>query len=281
MILIVDSGATKADWGFCDRNDIGNAITVRTEGINASTMSFEEILRIVNSASEKAGKEIGEKVEHIYFYGAGIVSQESVMPIHDALLYVFQKAYIIRFSSDLAGAALALFGKGKGVAAIIGTGSNSCLCENGMIVRNIRPGGFILGDEGSGATLGKMLLADYIKGLVPEDFARILDGQSEINYADAVSRIYKGEAPSRYLASFAKFIVEHKDNEYAASLIEKNLRSFIERSLCRYGCSEVGVVGSLGCACRDELIRLGAEYGLNFTKFLPSPLPSLFACHAI
>ncbi|MGM9786690.1 MAG: hypothetical protein ACI3ZS_07620 [Candidatus Cryptobacteroides sp.] len=281
MILIVDSGATKTDWGFCEKGDPGNATIVRTEGMNASTMRFVDILKIVNNASEQAGKEITGKVEHIYFYGAGIVSKESAMPVHDALMYVFPRAYMLHCSSDLAGAAIALFGHGKGVAAIMGTGSNSCLYENGRIIKNISPGGFILGDEGSGAALGKMLLSDYFKELVPEDFVRLIDAEFDIRYSDAVSKIYKGEAPSRYLASFAKFIIAHKEHEYAASLIDKNLRSFIERSLCRYGCSEIGVIGSVGLACREELTRLGAEYGLNFTTFLQSPVQSLISYHGL
>lgn len=283
MILIADSGATKTDWGFCGKNifkDGSDSMTVQSEGINASTMHPGDILRIIRSVSDQTGEEVAGQVSEIHFYGAGIVSEQSAIALRAAMLDVFPNAYLLEFSSDLAGAAKALFGNGTGVAAILGTGSNSCLFENGMITRNIRSGGFILGDEGGGAALGRMLLADYFKELVPEDFAADFENEFHITYPAAVAEIYKGDTPSRYLASFAKFVIEHREHGYAASLIEKNLRDFIERSLDRYGCREVGVIGSLGCACREELIRLGHEYGLEFVRFLPSPIESLIAFHS-
>ena len=277
MILIADSGATKTHWYFCHRP--GEMAMVQTEGINAATMGKDKIQKIVHSAASMVADELSSGVEAIYFYGAGIVSPEASSAIRDALSRAFPSASLVEFQSDMAGAATALFGNGRGVAAIMGTGSNSCLYENGKIIRNIRPGGFILGDEGSGAALGREFLSDYFKELVPSELAAEFDEEFHITYPEAVANIYKGDAPSRYLASFAKFIVSHKNHEYAARLIERNLRNFIERALSRYGCTEAGVVGSLGYALQDELTTLGTEYGLHFVKFLSTPIHALAEWH--
>ena len=121
--------------------------------------------------------------------------------------------------------------------------------------------------------------ADYIKGLVPEDLASVFDATYGLDYAAIVKGVYKSEAPSRFVASFARFVFENRDNEYAARLLERNLRDFMERSLVRYGKSEVGVVGSFGHACRKELESLGQEYGLNFIKFVKSPIDALVDYH--
>ena len=277
MILIADSGATKTHWYFC--HEPGDMVMVQTEGINAATMGRDKIHEIVLSAASKAASDVINGVEAIYFYGAGIVSSEASSVIRAELCLAFPSASLMEFHSDMTGAATALFGNGRGVAAIMGTGSNSCLYENGKIIRNIRPGGFILGDEGSGAALGREFLSDYFKELVPAELAAEFDEEFHVTYPEAVANIYKGDAPSRYLASFAKFIVSHKSHEYVAGLIERNLRNFIERALSRYGCTEAGVVGSLGYALQDELSALGREYGLNFVKFLSSPIHALAAWH--
>ena len=157
--------------------------------------------------------------------------------------------------------------------------ANSCLYEHGEIKKNIRPGGFILGDEGGGAVLGRMFLSDYIKGLVPEGLAALFDSEFGLDYPDIVKGVYKAEAPSRFVASFARFVCDNRNDGYAAGLIERNIRVFIERSLSRYGNPEVGIVGSFGCACCDELETIGKEYGLAFVKFVKSPIDALVAYH--
>lgn len=274
--VVVDSGATKTDWCFIGEND-GEKIckSFATEGINQAVMKREEIVKVMEGLATRTGRQMISDVEEIEVYGAGIVTQEGPMALRGILRDAFPNAYKITLSSDLVGAARALFGNGSGVAAIMGTGSNSCLYRSGCIIRNIRPGGFILGDEGSGAALGRMLLADFIKECVPEDLHKALEENFDLSYPKIVSMVYQGPSPSRFLASFAKFLLEHKDNDYVSQLIDSNIRAFIERSLSRYGCSEVGVVGSFGYSCRESLERIGAEYGLRFVRFLKSPIEGL------
>ena len=275
MIIIAESGATKTDWRAV--HDDGSVIPVQSEGLNPMMMSREEMNRIIGSVIPVLNPS-GRQVGHVCFYGAGLVSPE-VGAVLASIIDCWCPFAEVEFHSDMEAAGRAVFGDGDGVVAIMGTGSNSCLWEAGRIVSNIRPGGFILGDEGSGAALGRMFLSDYIKGLVPENIASLFNAAYGLDYAAIVKGVYKSEAPSRFVASFARFVFENRDDEYAAKLLERNLRDFVERSLVRYGKSEVGVVGSFGHACRNELESLGQEYGLRFVKFVKSPIDVLVNYH--
>ena len=160
---------------------------------------------------------------------------------------------------------IALLGDKDGVAAILGTGSNSGLYLGGRIVRNIPAGGFILGDEGSGAWLGKMLLADYIKGLLPQDVETALREEFPgLDYPAVVSRVYGGEMPSRYLASFSLFLGRRKDCPYVRSLVTSGFRLFLERNVSRYGRPDLplAAVGSVACVYGDILREVAAECGV-------------------
>ena len=192
----------------------------------------------------------------------------------------------VHFYSDILAAARALFGDGSGVVAIMGTGSNSCLYENGEITRNIRPGGFILGDEGSGVSLGRAFLADLIKGLVPSQIEEDFDKEFGLDYSQIVRKVYKEQAAAAFMASFAPFILARKDERYINGLIEGCLESFMERALERYADNapadishRVGVVGSFGCACEEALRELSKRHPLEFVKFIKSPIDELVTYH--
>lgn len=271
--ILADSGATKTDWFVCSEN--GWKI-LSTDGINASTMDIESIGKVVDSFADQLGAIDAGKIELIRFFGAGLVGAETSGRVEKELRRRLGDCHIC-FESDLEAASQALFPQRSGeyVAAILGTGSNSCLYRDGIPVRNIRPGGFIIGDEGSGAVLGKLLLSDYFKGLMPETFARKIEERFDLRYEVVVKNVYRGEAPSRYLASFAPILMENLDNDYVRHLVESNLRSFIERVLLLYGCPRIGVAGGLAYACKDILSRLGDEYGLNFENFVKSPVETI------
>ena len=275
MIIIAESGATKTDWRSV--SDDGTVMSVQTEGLNPMMMSHEQMSSVIGRAVPAVNPS-GRQVSHVFFYGAGLVSPEAGSVL-SSILDLWCPFSQVEFHTDMEAAGRAVFGDGDGVVAIMGTGSNSCLWRNGRIVRNIRPGGFILGDEGGGAALGRMFLSDYIKGLVPEILASLFDKTFGLDYAAIVKGVYKSESPSRFVASFARFVYENRDDGYAARLIERNVRDFIERSLVRYGSREIGVVGSFGYACREELEAVGKEYGLEFVKFVKSPIDSLVAYH--
>lgn len=275
MIIIAESGATKTDWRAL--HDDGTVTSVQTEGLNPMMMSHEEMGRIIGMAVPAVNPE-GKRVERIFFYGAGLVSPEAGAAI-SSVLDLWCPFAEVGFHTDMEAAGRAVFGDGDGVVAIMGTGSNSCFWQEGKIVSNIRPGGFILGDEGSGAALGRMFLSDYVKGLVPDELAALFEKTYGLDYAGIVKGVYRSEAPSRFVASFARFVYENRNGAYAAGLIERNIRDFLERSLSRYGCGRVGVAGSFGFACREELERLGKEYGLEFVRFVPAPIDGLVEYH--
>lgn len=275
MIIIAESGATKTDWRSVAAD--GAVLAVRTSGFNPAVQDMEHFKDIVAEAVPAINPD-GRGVAAIFFYGAGLVSDE-VSSMVSSVLDMWCPFAEVNIHSDLEAAARALFGDGDGVAAIIGTGSNSCLVEQGRIVRNIRPGGFVLGDEGSAASLGKLFLADVVKELVPSDLLTRFENTFALDYPSIVRGVYKSEAPSGYLGSFARFLCENREDEYVCNLMKLNFRNFIERSLVRYGVREVGVVGSFGVACSDMLVGTGKEYGLEFVKFVKSPIEELVDYH--
>ena len=192
MTIIVESGATKTSWrALCDDGSVRSA---QTAGLSPTCLDDDHIRGIMREAMPVLNPE-GRTVSQIFFYGAGLVSPEAAAPVMSALEMWCPFAQV-EFHSDIVAAARALWGDGSGVVAIMGTGSNSCLYEDGKVVRNIRPGGYVLGDEGSGVALGRAFLADYIKGLVPEDISAEFDKEFGLDYAGIVRKVYKEQAAS-------------------------------------------------------------------------------------
>lgn len=274
MKLIVESGSTKTDWaavGMC---------RFRTSGINLSVMPARAILEVLLQARELLEENIPEgrnaDPDEILFYGAGLAGSSSLLVLDKALKAVFPSASVA-YGSDLLAAARAAFARKPGIVAILGTGSNSCLYDGSKVVSNVRPGGFILGDEGGGVSLGRAFIADCIKGLLPESLSDSFTEEYGLTYEQIVEKVYQGSSPAAFLASFVPFILEHRDDQYVRDLIDSNFRSFIIRCLKQYDleANDVAVVGSFGCACREELISLGREYGVRFTNFIKSPIDRL------
>ncbi len=273
--MIVESGASKATWAVVD----GEKVTqVRTAGINASVMAVKEMLAVAVKASElleEQGTDI-ESVTDIRFYGAGLVSSESILTVDMVLRNVFPNA-TVACGTDLLAAAKAAFDHDEGIVAVLGTGSNSGLYNGRKIVMNVRPGGFILGDEGGGCSLGKAFIADWVKDLLPEGIRSRFDEQFHLTYGSVVESVYKGPSPSAWLASFAPFILSLEGDPYVDSLVEGNIRSFIERSLSHYDLSahEVSFVGSFGIACRETIRKVASHYGLRVRCFIADPVDEL------
>ena len=276
MKLIAESGATKTDWRLIA--DDGTVRSAYSAGLNPSVLDVEQMREIIAPVMPALNPE-GKSVEEIFFYGAGLVSDAAAAPLAGVLSMWYPFAQM-QFHSDMLAAARALFGNGSGVVAIMGTGSNSCLYENGVIVKNIRPGGFILGDEGSGAALGKAFVSDFIKGLLPYNVEEEFVKEYGLDYQKIVQKVYREPAASAFLASFAPFILERTEEPYIKNLVDSVIESFVVRSLKRYGQTvKVGVVGSFGCACEAVLRETGIRHGLEFTMFLKSPIDKLTEYH--
>lgn len=286
MILIVESGATKTDWLAFEEE--GTRVNVKTGGMNLASMP-EDVVRGVVEDAAAGFKEKGISLfERIHFYAAGLICQssESVpsMAINlDKVLRSLFPGAMIEYASDTLAAARAVCGHKPGIAAILGTGSNSCLYDGERIVRNVRSGGFILGDEGGAARLGKLFISDFIKGLVPEPVSGEFSRDFEVDYMTVVKNVYKGEAPAGYLGSFAPWITSRYDScDYIKMLVDNNFRDFFERALKQYDTESlpVGVVGGFGYANRDILRRLAGSYGIIFSKIIKAPVEGLVDFHS-
>ena len=277
MILIVESGATKSDWRVIskDRKEMKRIIA---EGVNVSTMRMDAIKNII---SETAGQLAQDGISEIYFYTAGVVTEDISSELKSVLNRTIPCA-ICDIQNDLTAAARAVCGHSTGIAAILGTGSNSCLFDGEKIIQRVYSCGYIIGDEGSAATLGKFFIADFLKGLVPAEVAADFASRYDSDYATIVQNVYRSEAsPSGYLGSFAPFIMEHYSDEYIRELVEGNFRSFIRRSLKQYDTERypVGVVGGFGYALKDIFAKVAEEEGVKISRFIKEPIDGLMDYH--
>ena len=263
--LIIDCGATKADWLCSDGTQL------RTPGFNLSQTPPEQLQGLLDAAAQKF-----PDVDALYLYAAGLVGEPPV-----DLGRWFPHASIA-CASDMLGAARAVCGSRPGIAAIMGTGANSCQYNGEQITAQVHCGGFILGDEGSAAVLGKIFLSDYLKGLVPEELAQEFAQTFPASYPEIVRQVYRTPAPARYLGSLAPFVVaRYKTNAYAKELVDKNFRAFFERTVQQYDALPLGIVGGFGFACRDILQELAAEYGFTLSRIIASPLEGLKLYHGL
>lgn len=286
MIIIVESGATKTDW--CAAAPEREAINVRTAGMNLATMAqdvIEGIVREAVAAFREKGLSAG--VSEVHFYAAGlIVAEGEKVPaqakgLDNVLRSLFPGAEM-EYASDLLDAARAVCGHRPGIAAILGTGSNSCLFDGEKVVKNVRSAGFILGDEGGGARLGRLFMSDFLKGLVPEPVSSEFAKDFKVDYMTVVQNVYRGDAPSKYLGSFAPWILErYGASEYVRDLVDQNFRDFIERALKQYDINmyEVGVVGGFGYANRAILEKVAEPYGIRFSSIIATPVEGLVDYH--
>lgn len=277
MILIVESGATKSGWRAVSR-DRKEMKRVIAEGVNVSTMKASAIKDIISDAARQFAH---EGISEIYFYAAGVITDEVSAMIKEAFAESIPAASC-EIESDLIAAARAACGHSEGIAAIVGTGSNSCLYDGTQITGRVYSGGFILGDEGSAAALGKLFISDFLKGLVPADIAADFAARYDSDYAAIVQNVYRSQtSPSGYLGSFAPFMMEHYGNDYIRELVEGNFRSFIKRSLKQFDTDRypVGVVGGFGYALKDIFTKVAEEEGVRISRFIKEPIDGLVAYH--
>ena len=277
MILVVDSGSTKTAWCFISPENKTEIIT--TSGINPYFRTSEDILEVLNSELKP---NIFGKVKNIFFYGAGIINDEVGSAVKNALSVLFPES-AVEMHSDLLAAARAVLHKKRGIVCILGTGSNSCLYDGEKIIEHVPPLGFILGDEGSGAVLGKKLLADYLKGKMPKNIAVRFKQEFPFQYADYLQKVYKQNQPNRFLASLVPFIRENICEEYCRTLCETSFSEFIERNILQYSnClnEQVCFVGSTAFYFSDILTEVLKNKGLNMGIILKDPVDGLIKYHS-
>ena len=270
MILIADAGATNTRWRAIDAQ--GRVTKARTGGVNVASIARATVEeRIAQALSEMNPS--GERLDRVYFYAAGM--------LEDEVSSLFPGARV-ECASDLLAAARAVCGHRPGIAASLGTGSNSCFFDGETIVKNVRSAGFILGDEGGGAALGRLFMSDFLKGLVPQALSEEFAAAFKVDYLTVVREVYKSPAPAAYLGSFAPLILSHASEPgYARDLVEANFRAFCERCLLQYDVARwpVGVVGGFGKAARELFEPVAAGYGIRISCFQDDIIDSLVRYH--
>ncbi len=277
MILIADSGSTKTHWCLMTAN--GQSSEFFTDGINPFYQTSDAIKNSVSNQllPQMARLMWAGKVTHIYFYGAGC-TPEKIPVLFYALTSIFKSAQIDVYS-DMVGAACGLLGHNEGVACILGTGANSCLWNGKEIVKNVPALGFILGDEGSGAVLGKRLVADLLKNQLNDELKEKFLKQYNITAADIIENVYRKPFPNRYLASLSKFCAENIDNPLVYKLVYDHFTYFAKRILTQYPSLPIGFIGSIAYYYQDVLKAVLADNGFEVAQIQQSPMKGLKAYH--
>ena len=275
MILLAESGSTKTEWCLVDRNGIVEHFL--SDGINPFFQSRKEISRTIRLQLPPVF--FKTKFQSIYFYGAGCSSLEKKNVVKASLEAQFKTQSIIE--SDLLGSARSLFQDEAGIACILGTGSNSCFYDGTEIVKNVRSLGYILGDEGSGASLGKAFLSDCLKGLAPKELITPFYQKYKIDSEEIQDYVYSKPFPNRLLSVLSFFLYEYLEHPYVSNLVYRNLRSFFERNILQYEYTEYPIrfVGSVAKMYSFMLREIAQELGIYIDVIIENPIKGLIEYH--
>ena len=293
MILIADSGSTKTDWAIV--TGASQPVVLNTQGINPVHQSREEIVRILREefVSLMASNPEVQKLRSsailtpqfpltVYFYGSGIRPEmETLMTV--LLRETFPQAQIVEAHSDLLGAARALCGRNEGIASILGTGANSCLYDGKAIVEHTPALGYILGDEGSGAVLGKRFIHDLYGGILSDNIRETFEKETKLTLAEIIKRVYRQPLANRFLASLSEFITNHLDDSEVRGVVVQNFIDFLRYHISPY-CRQdlpVSFVGSVAWYYKDELHEAAERLGYKLGTVLKTPLAGLIRYHQI
>lgn len=276
MILIADSGATKTDW--CYGENISVAKTVQTQGINPFHQSVEQISRILKEELLPQLTNLNS-ITQIHFYGAGCTPEKSIV-VKEVLQLFFSQA-TIDVQSDLLGAARSLCGKEHGIACILGTGSNSCEYNGEQIISNVSPLGYILGDEGSGAVLGKRLVGDCLKKQLPEKLCKLFWEYVSMSYAEITDKVYRQPQANRFLASLTPFLSIHRKEPEIHALLLSCFTDFFRRNVMQYNhdATIVHFTGSIAWYFQEEVKEAARTLNIQTGKFIKSPIHGLIKYH--
>ncbi len=278
MILIADSGSTKTDWACVDEN--GAVSYFHSLGYNPNFISGPEIQEDILRNLPQGF--IPGSVTEIYFYGAGVSELEYDF-MRETLSAVFPEVAKISVAMDLPGAARALLGDKPGFAAILGTGTNSCLYDGRDVTLNIDSLGFILGDEGSGGYIGKALLRDYARGNMPPEIYREVKGLVGKNAEEIIEQVYRKPKANRYCAQFCKWVGDNRHRHpYCNALMKNAFRDFFRNIVTLYpdyGKYTLNCVGSVGYYYQDLLGEVASEFGMSLGNIIKSPLDGLVKYH--
>ena len=276
MKLIADSGSSKTDWRALHAD--GTIEQYKSRGINPFYQDESEISK---ELSENLRPQLPEGVKEIFFYGAGCVNREKKDILKNALLKNFPGA-IVSVENDILGAARALCNREPGIACILGTGANSCLYNGKKIVENIRGYGFLLGDEGSGAYLGKQLVSSYLRKELSEALREKFKKRFPMSEDEILHEVHTQPYPNRYLASFSKFLFHHIKDPYIYKMVYDGFSLFMEKIVLKYENAnryKVHFVGSVAFYFANILRQVAIDKGVTVKNILESPIAGLTLYH--
>lgn len=276
--LIADSGATKAEWRLLTN---GKKKTIFTQGISPYFLNEEQIKNLLLKELKPKLRNI--KVDEIFYYGTGCANPANGRLIKKAIQQVFEKTKKIEVTHDLMAAARAVCGKKKGMVGNLGTGSFCCYYDGRKIMKQTPGIGYVLGDEGSGAYLGKKVIQHYLYETFDDDLRARFDSKYVTNRAEILDNVYKKPLPNRYLASFAIFLAENRGHYMIENIIEDGLNDFFFCHLCHYRESwlmPIHFIGSIAYGFQDVLQHLCDTYEFELGKVIKNPMEGLVAYHS-
>lgn len=276
MILIADSGASKTDWRVI--NESGEISQHRGIGFNPNYQTAEEMS---NELQDDFLLDLRDKVEMIYYYGSGCASQKNRHQVSNALKGIFKKAEI-NVDHDLMAAARATCGQAPGIACILGTGSNSCDYDGELIIDKRPAPGYILGDEGGGAYIGRKFLQDFIHEEMPKKLRNQVLDKFQLDNNLIIENVYQRPFPGRYMASFCRFITEHIHDPYCYMLYYNSFQDFFKKHVMKYDDYKkkpVNFVGSIAFYNSDILRSAAYDVDIHVNIIIEGPIAGLTLYH--
>ncbi len=278
MLLIADSGSTKTDWCLCNQGAVLQ--NIQTQGINPYHQTEEAIEEVLREELLPQFEAQSSQL-HITFYGSGCANETACNRIKEALFKVLGTKDVT-IHSDLLGAARALCGHEEGIACVLGTGSNSCLYNGKEITANIPPLGYILGDEGSSAVLGRRLVGDCLKNQLPEPLRDEFLAEYNLTQEIILEKVYRQPLANRFLASLTPFLSKHREVSEVHKLLVESFTDFFVRNVKQYRRPWLPIhfVGSIANAFPAELKEAAESLGMELGTILQSPMEGLIKYHS-
>lgn len=278
MILVADSGSTKTEWWWYDKNN--ELKKFKTIGFNPYFIKSEEIYNVLVT---KLVPEIDNRaVKKIFFYGSGCASKENSDIIYVACQKAFPNAEKIEVTGDTLGAARSLFGHEKGIAGILGTGSNSVYYDGKSVVECVSSLGYVIADEGSGARFGTTLIREYFKEEMPAEIKLAFEEHYHPELSVVLDAVYRKPHPNRFLAAYCEFLSLYKDHPYIQNLFRNEFRAYLKYQVCK--CPDfqnltLSLVGSIAFFMGDLLREEAKQMGIKVGTILRSPIEGLIKYH--
>lgn len=275
--VIAESSSTHSEWSLIDGNNVVAHAVI--SGINPYFQTRREISHIIRL--ELPRDFFKRRWDRVLFYGAGCSTPERKKIVELSLVAQFKTPVTVE--SDLVGAAHGLLQHDAGLACILGTGSNSCFYDGEKITKSVTAGGFILGDEGSGSSMGRIFLSDVLKNLAPRDLIEEFYAVNKATPATIMDSVYNNSNANQNLHNYSFFLADHLDNEYARELVTNEIKRFFDRNLCQYDYKEYTIcfVGSVATRYSEILLQVAYSYNMNVKKIVSDSMPGLVAYHSI